>query len=233
MKRKCWFQKWLTLRKNYYPIEIGLNILPALTMPKCSVIIAEKSYLIRKGLLSLLLEFPGIGKISEAANEGKILELLEKESYAICFINPSMLTSEGIRKIQEENEKKSRVMVAIIPSPSPHKTQREPFTESIALDAEKSLLVKKIDTLVTRFVKSQPDYENSSGLSKREKIILRHIALGLTNKEIGERLFISTHTVVTHRKNITRKIGIKTVSGLTVYAIFNKLVEMDEIRKSR
>jgi len=202
-------------------------------MPKLSVIIAEESYLIRKGLLSLLLEFPSIGKIVESANEESLLERFEQESYTICFINPSILTSQGIKKIQEQNLKKSRVMVAILPSESSDKAQLKHFTESITLDQGKSQLVKKMDGLFTRFVQSQPDYGSSSGLSKREKIILRHISLGYTNKEIGEKLFISTHTVVTHRKNITRKIGIKTVSGLTVYAIFNKIVGMDEIRTSR
>ncbi len=202
-------------------------------MPKLSVIIADESYLIRKGLLSLLLEFPSIGKIVESANEESLLERLEQEFYTICFINPSILTSQGIKKIQEQNLKKSRVMVAILPSESSDKAQLKHFTEFITLDQGKSQLVKKMDGLFTRFVKSQPDYGSSSGLSNREKIILRHIALGYTNKEIGEKLFISTHTVVTHRKNITRKIGIKTVSGLTVYAIFNKIVGMDEIRTSR
>lgn len=66
-------------------------------------------------------------------------------------------------------------------------------------------------------------------LSEREQDVLRQVALGLTNKEIANRLFISTHTVITHRKNITRKLAIKTVAGLTVYAIMNNLVEMDEL----
>jgi DNA-binding NarL/FixJ family response regulator len=201
-------------------------------MPNLSVIIAEESYLIRKGLVSLLLEFHSIGKISESDNEESLLECLEKESYTICFINPSILTSKGIERIHELTAKKSRVMVAILTSESSDNTPLRLFAESISLNQGKSQLVTKMDRLFRRFAKSRPDFEYSSGLSKREKIILRHIALGYTNKEIGEKLFISTHTVVTHRKNITRKIGIKTVSGLTVYAIFNKIVGMDEIRTS-
>jgi regulator of cell morphogenesis and NO signaling len=68
-----------------------------------------------------------------------------------------------------------------------------------------------------------------SDLSKREKEIIREIALGLTSKEIADKLFISLHTVLTHRKNINRKLGIKTASGITVYAIINGIVSPDEI----
>jgi len=53
--------------------------------------------------------------------------------------------------------------------------------------------------------------------------------LGLTNQEVAEKLFISVHTVMTHRKNITKKLGIKTVSGLTVYALLNKVIEIQDI----
>ncbi|MEA1898547.1 MAG: LuxR C-terminal-related transcriptional regulator, partial [Bacteroidota bacterium] len=59
--------------------------------------------------------------------------------------------------------------------------------------------------------------------------ILRHVAMGSTNKEIGEKLFISIHTVTTHRKNITQKLGIKTVSGLTVYSILNGIINLEEV----
>jgi DNA-binding NarL/FixJ family response regulator len=61
-------------------------------------------------------------------------------------------------------------------------------------------------------------------LSEREKEILTAVAKGLTNKEIADKYCISVHTVISHRKNITRKTGIKTVSGLTIYAVFNNLI---------
>ena len=61
-------------------------------------------------------------------------------------------------------------------------------------------------------------------LSDREKDVLIALTKGLTNKEIADKLHISTHTVISHRKNIVRKTGIKAVSGLTLYALFNNLV---------
>ena len=66
-------------------------------------------------------------------------------------------------------------------------------------------------------------------LSEREKEILVSVARGLLNKEIADLHNISINTVITHRKNITRKIGIKTVAGLTAYAILNDLIDINTI----
>ncbi len=70
---------------------------------------------------------------------------------------------------------------------------------------------------------SVPEQES---LSEREKEILVEIVNGLSNKEIADKLFISIHTVVTHRKNISRKLNIHSPAGLTIYAIANKLVDL-------
>ena len=66
-------------------------------------------------------------------------------------------------------------------------------------------------------------------LSPREKEILVCVAKGMLNKEIADANNISIHTVITHRKNITRKTGIKTVAGLTVYALLNNLIDINTI----
>ena len=66
-------------------------------------------------------------------------------------------------------------------------------------------------------------------LSAREKEILVAVAKGMLNKEIADLYNISIYTVISHRKNITRKTGIKTVAGLTVYAILNNLIDMNSI----
>lgn len=71
--------------------------------------------------------------------------------------------------------------------------------------------------------------ENGKDLSSRETDVLQLIVKGITNKEIADKLNISLNTVLSHRKNITAKLGIKTVSGLTFYAIMNGIISGDEI----
>ena len=68
-------------------------------------------------------------------------------------------------------------------------------------------------------------------LSAREKEILVCVAKGMLNKEIADKFNISIYTVITHRKNITRKTGIKTVAGLTVYALLNNLLDINSVEE--
>lgn len=66
-------------------------------------------------------------------------------------------------------------------------------------------------------------------LSERERDVLVQIVKGLSNKEIADVLCISVHTVITHRKNITRKLNIHSTAGLTIYAIVNQLVDLNSL----
>ena len=68
-------------------------------------------------------------------------------------------------------------------------------------------------------------------LSGRKKDVLQLLATGLSNKEIADKLNISIHTVISHRKNITQKTGIKTVSGLTIYAVTQNLISIDTLKE--
>lgn len=71
--------------------------------------------------------------------------------------------------------------------------------------------------------------DDNGELSTREKEILVCVAKGMLNKEIADACNISVNTVITHRKNITRKTGIRTVAGLTVYALLNRLIDTSNI----
>lgn len=66
-------------------------------------------------------------------------------------------------------------------------------------------------------------------LSEREKEIIRHVACGLSNKEIADRLFLSVHTVATHRRNIAAKLEIHSSAGLTIFALLHHLIELEEV----
>ncbi len=81
---------------------------------------------------------------------------------------------------------------------------------------------------VRRLLDTNSDYKAQSKLTQRETSVLKLVASGLTNKMIADKLNISINTVLSHRKNITAKLGIKSVSGLSVYAIMNGIVSLPD-----
>jgi len=82
-----------------------------------------------------------------------------------------------------------------------------------------------IETLAQASSSESESGKNNYELTKRETAVLVQLAQGKTNKEIADALNVSVHTVISHRKNITHKTGIKSVAGLTVYAMLNNLVD--------
>ncbi len=72
--------------------------------------------------------------------------------------------------------------------------------------------------------------DNSEALSDREKEVIIGVVQGLLNKEIADRLCISLNTVITHRRNIARKLQIHSPAGLTIYAIVNGLVDISSVK---
>ena len=74
------------------------------------------------------------------------------------------------------------------------------------------------------------DKPQEETLSEREKEIVMCVARGMQNKDIADKLFLSINTVTTHRRNIARKLQIHSSAGITIYAIVNKLVTLEEIR---
>lgn len=72
--------------------------------------------------------------------------------------------------------------------------------------------------------------EALNDLTEREREIIACVARGLSNKEIADRLFLSVHTVATHRRNVCAKLQIHSTSGLTIFAILHKLIDLSEIK---
>ena len=78
--------------------------------------------------------------------------------------------------------------------------------------------------------KPHKEEQATEELSEREKDVLIQVVRGLSNKEIADVLCISMHTVISHRKHITNKLNIHSTAGLTIYAIVNKLVDINSLK---
>lgn len=96
--------------------------------------------------------------------------------------------------------------------------------EFIPKNISKEQVYKKFNDLLNY---DKIEYNEEDILSEREKEIVKLIALGFSNKEIADKLFLSIHTITTHRKNISKKLGIKTISGITIYAVLNGIITIN------
>lgn len=93
---------------------------------------------------------------------------------------------------------------------------------------EKKLKQRDISTKISHMIQKNSDSEEI--LSEREKDVIIAVVQGMTNKEIAEHLYISTNTVITHRRNIAKKLQIHSPAGLTIYAIVNGLVDISSVK---
>jgi DNA-binding NarL/FixJ family response regulator len=199
-------------------------------MEAIHVIIADKSQLVRSGLTGFLYQTRYELNITEIADEKKLYSTLQKDHANFMFISGSFLikcTSETIGLMGLKHHLHIFLIndnnFIIAENPIVFEAAIEPS------DTEKIILAK-INKIFEQLIKPTHFIAPSDDISPREKDVLKLVAHGMTNKEIAEKLFISTHTVITHRKNITAKLGIKTIAGLTVYAVINKLIAAEDIK---
>jgi DNA-binding NarL/FixJ family response regulator len=104
------------------------------------------------------------------------------------------------------------------------------FDKTIHITDSAEHILASINKLV-EISETDTSQDEQQQLSGRELEVLKLIISGLSNKEIADALFISTHTVMSHRKNISAKTGIKSQAGLTIYAISNNIVQIEDYLK--
>ena len=185
-------------------------------------ILAIDSYLVRKGLVSLLSRIQGVRIISEFATTDTFQQYANRQDIDFLVISQSLFDQSSAVFVSHPGLLERTILL-----------KEEPVTQmevhnTIHLSEGKEVITGKIKRLMDLHVSSLST-SGSSELTQREKTIVRQVSLGLTNKQIAEQLFLSTHTVTTHRKNISSKLGIKSVSGLTVYAIVNNIITIEEV----
>ena len=194
------------------------------------IIIVEPSPIVSAGLASYFDDMKQVSIVSQLDRIDRMEEKLAAYNPDILIINPLLIaydTNEHFLKICRDFS--NVTPVALVTSYVDAGILKQ-FKDVIEINDSKQKVVTKIFNLLSDNKLSQ-DKPESIELSNRETDVLVALVKGLTNKEISDKLFISVHTVITHRKNIVRKTGIKSVSGLTVYALLNNLVDESEIYK--
>ena len=194
------------------------------------IIIVEPSPIVSAGLASYFDDINQVSIVSQLDRIDRMEEKLAAYNPDILIINPLLIaydTNEHFLKICRDFS--NVIPVALVTSYVDAGILKQ-FKDVIEINDSKQKVVTKIFNLLSDNKLTQ-DKPESIELSNRETDVLVALVKGLTNKEISDKLFISVHTVITHRKNIVRKTGIKSVSGLTVYALLNNLVDESEIYK--
>ena len=187
-------------------------------------ILAIDSYLVRKGLASLLNRLPGTRVIREFDSVDPLIRYIKKHGPDFLIISQSLFNNATDLFLTESGLLEKTILL----TQNLSENERNEVHASITLEEGKEEIVQKVMNLLELTATNSGGFQNGV-LTKRESTIVRLVSLGLTNKLIAEKLFLSTHTVITHRKNISSKLGIKTVSGITVYAIVNNIITIEEV----
>ena len=193
-------------------------------MNRVTFLIGIDSYIIRKGIVSILKNISGAKVILDTDHPDILKNQFKEQDPDFLVLSSSLYKKSS--QLFSDNITLSEKTILIARQDEEHSIHNSCTT--ILLSDSKQGVITQFEALITPFLnKKRAGY--SSILSNREITILKHVSMGLTNKQIAERLFLSLHTVTTHRKNIGNKLSIKSVSGLTVYAIVNNIISIEDI----
>lgn len=192
-------------------------------------IICEASEIIANGLADIIQGMPDFAVVSRLDSPDRLSEKVLTTDANVLIINPILLGySEKSLPAQLVKEYPHLSVIALVTTYLEESTLKV-YDGVIEINDTKLKVINKLNQIAQNDDKSEK--ADDVELSKREIDVLVAVAKGMMNKEIAEQMNISIHTVISHRKNITRKTGIKSVSGLTVYALLNNLIDETEVYK--
>lgn len=184
------------------------------------------SDIIYEGLYTVLTQSELECSVCKVASLEDFQEIIHSKAVDILVTNPMQLVNrtKEVRKLKNNYQNLSIIGInmGIIDKDLAHLLD-DTFT-----------VYDSVPQVLNKIVKSSANNDNknstkSDNLTEREIDVLTNLVHGMSNKEIAETLNISIHTVVTHRKNISAKTGIRSQSGLTIYAISKRIVAIDDI----
>jgi len=216
------------------------------------IVIADAQYLIRIGLKNLLAATKNFDIVGEATNSQELFQLVKEHAPSVVIFdynsekNFLMEDIDMVKKISANtnfliisaDESKTNIYKVIEMGALSFLTKecdKEEIVGAIYATAknEKFLCHKVIDIIIEKHVHTDEDNCKAFNLSLRETEIIKLTAKGWTAKTIAGHLFLSTHTIYTHKKNIMKKLKINSSSEMIVYAIQNSLVTKEEMMEER
>lgn len=188
----------------------------------------ESSEIIFEGLSHILkeikleIDFKWVNCLKDAS------ELLKTESFQMVIINSAYFHNSNNAKIKISSAFNNINVIGLLHT-SMDRDIYSYFKDCIYINDERSTIHSVIKK---QLQDSDSAIElNDNVLSNREIDVLKLLVRGYANKEIAEELFISAHTVVSHRKNISKKIGMKSSAAMAIYAAANNIIDINTVLK--
>ncbi|HON53132.1 MAG TPA: helix-turn-helix transcriptional regulator [Bacteroidales bacterium] len=190
-----------------------------------SIAIIEPSHIVYEGLVAILLN-SGIHYHVSRLESIEELASFTKE-FDILLINPLYIQQNQIQ-FEQIIVNKEIYTVAIVYALFPNQILK--LCNSVIHITDTP---EYICSIIEKDCKEHHSYayeKDKEILSEREIQVLKELVKGYSNKEIADSLCISIHTVISHRKNIVQKTGIKSQAGLTIYALSNNIIALESIQ---
>ena len=192
------------------------------------IVIAEPSVIIRSGLIAVLKRLTSLSiDVAEIIDIHTLVAQLCKFKPDVLIIDPSQLGVFSLQRLRKEVGHPEIKIIALQNTMVDSMTLKH-YDEVVSIYDSLDTIKDKLERIIVTEETTNPKQE----LSVREKEIVVCIVKGMTNKQIADHLILSTHTIMSHRRNIVSKLQIHSPAGLTIYAIVNKLVEIDQIKNS-
>ena len=193
----------------------------------CNIGIIEPSDLLFEGLTNILLKYKSRLRLYRIDELDDYYRSIPHIDFDLIILNTTLIQNRIKIFRNFKREKPDIRWIGIMHSLINAETLTE-FDDIIRIDENSEAICKKIFKLTdTKQIHSFSPQQKA--LSDRETDVLKLLSGGLSNKEIACNLNISIHTVISHRKNISRKTGIKSQSGLTIYALSNNIISLDNL----
>ncbi|MEO8759298.1 MAG: response regulator transcription factor [Bacteroidia bacterium] len=215
-----------------------------------TIIVADNSVLTREGFKAVMQGSYSVN-INEVTEKANLLSALKKHKPQILVIDTVSIQITPTDIIQIKNQFKTLQILAIspmLPKEEISSLLNAGITSFLLKECDKQEICDAIDNTQngTRFLCGQiidaltadadvyiKTFKKAScegfAISEREIEIIKNIARGLSNKQIAEKLFLSFHTVHTHRKNVMQKLRVNNTAGVVMFAVKNNLLVDEEI----